>query len=213
MLPLGGYVQMVGQVDGDESDDGSDDDPRSLQEQDGLAAHGDHLGRRHHERHLRLRGLHRWSFLAQASRATAAVMAVVDSGKPAFKVGLRTGAAILNVNGIEHPYFDNLKYETMESLGKIDITTQRLGIDAKPTNYDITPHQERIARLASAPANKAKLISRKMAPVEWTSPSLAGQRPAKSAFDFDDVIVGITDPADPAKRLNLRPDPAIRMAA
>src|SRR5262249_62419604 len=29
LFPLGGYVQMVGQVDGDESSDGSEDDPRS----------------------------------------------------------------------------------------------------------------------------------------------------------------------------------------
>src|SRR5204863_9967675 len=29
VFPLGGYVQMVGQVDGDESSDGSEDDPRS----------------------------------------------------------------------------------------------------------------------------------------------------------------------------------------
>jgi regulator of sigma E protease len=29
ILPLGGYVQMVGQIDGDESSDGSEDDPRS----------------------------------------------------------------------------------------------------------------------------------------------------------------------------------------
>src|SRR5262249_24108107 len=30
IVPLGGYVQMVGQVDGDESSDGSEDDPRSF---------------------------------------------------------------------------------------------------------------------------------------------------------------------------------------
>src|SRR5436309_3312137 len=29
ILPLGGYVQMVGQVDGDEASDGSEEDPRS----------------------------------------------------------------------------------------------------------------------------------------------------------------------------------------
>src|ERR1700730_495071 len=30
LFPLGGYVQMVGQVDGDEGSDGSEDDPRSF---------------------------------------------------------------------------------------------------------------------------------------------------------------------------------------
>ena len=85
----------------------------------------------------------------------------------------------------------------MESLGKIDITTQRLGIDAKPTNYDITPHQGAHRSIGIAPANKGQVDFPENDIPSSGRVQFGRAAPRKNAFDFDDVIVGITDPGDP----------------
>src|SRR6478672_3994635 len=93
ILPLGGYVQMVGQVDGDESSDGSEEDPRSYKNKT--------VG----QRMLIISAgvimnviLTIVCFIAiyrgPGKEMDAAVIAAVDTGAPAFEYGVRPGSVI-----------------------------------------------------------------------------------------------------------------------
>src|ERR1019366_9290124 len=89
ILPLGGYVQMVGQVDGDEASDGKDDDPRSYRKKT--------VGQR---MLIISAGVLMNALLAvccfiaiyegPGKEHSAAVVNVVDPSAPAFKYGLKS---------------------------------------------------------------------------------------------------------------------------
>jgi len=204
VFPLGGYVQMVGQVDGDESSDGSEDDPRSYKNKSvwqrmAIISAG-----------VTMNAIFACIaftavFLGPGAQRQAAIVAAVDSGKPAFTEGLRTGAVILRVNDIKDPYFEDLKFTTVFTLGKIEIETQRPGIDPEPLQYDITPHQGRMRLIGIQPAVRLQLQSKKILQ-GFSSPVYPGTplSDADPTFEFDDVIVGITNPEfpnDPSKMM------------
>jgi regulator of sigma E protease len=212
ILPLGGYVQMVGQVDGDESSDGSEDDPRSYKNKSvwqrmAIISAGVIMNA------LFACIAFTVVFLGPGKPRTAALIREVDSGKPAFTKGVRSGAEILRVNQIEKPYFEDLKYEVVATVGPITIWTQRRhgvdpqkrDVDLQPVEMDITPHQGSFRMIGIAPAPRLMLAPHKAAP-DFSVPALPGSAAAKAypAFEFDDVIVGVTNPEflhDPAKML------------
>jgi regulator of sigma E protease len=208
MFPLGGYVQMVGQVDGDESSDG-DDDPRSYKNKSvwqrmAIISAGVTMNA------IFACVAFTAVFLGPGNQRQAAVVAAVDSGKPAFEEGLRTGAEIIRVNNIRRPYFEDLKFETVSTLGKIEIETQRIGVDPHPLKYDITPHQGSMRLIGIQPSVRLQLRSKKMLP-GFTGPVVPGSPVAKSqnGFEFDDVVAGVTNPEfpnDPSK-MTLPDDP------
>jgi regulator of sigma E protease len=215
VIPLGGYVQMVGQIDADESSDGSDDDPRSYRNKTvwqrmaiisaGVAMNA-----------IFACVAFTVVFLGPGKPRHAAVIAATDSGKPAFAHGVRTGAEILKVNSIERPFFEDLRFETVVSTGQITVVTQRKygldpdqrDIDKKPVEQDITPFQGSIRIIGIAPTIKLQLVSKKMAPGHDV-PAQVNSAAAKAnkPFQFGDVIVAMSDPGDPKKVTLLRPDP------
>ena len=209
VFPLGGYVQMVGQVDGDESADASDDDPRSYKNKSVLQRMA-----------IISAGVTMNAifaciaftavFLGPGKPRQAAVVAAVDSGKPAFVEGLRTGAMIVSVNGIRQPYFDDLKFETVAGLDNIQIETLLPGSGNKPVKYDITPHQGSVRVIGIAPTVRLQTGAQENGPGFFCA-CLLGSAAAKAdnSFDFEDVIVGVTNPElpnDPAK-MELPNDP------
>jgi regulator of sigma E protease len=215
VFPLGGYVQMVGQIDADESSDGSEDDPRSYRNKTvwqrmAIISAG-----------VTMNAIFACIaftviFLGPGKPRQAAVVAAVDSGKPAFTKGLRTGSTILRVNEIENPYFEDLKFETIATMNPITVVTQRQhgvdpnkrDVDPKPVTKEITPHQGSVRMIGIAPTVKLQLASRKMAP-GYDSPAFPGSTAAKAdkPFAFDDVIVAMSDPSDPKKVTPLPDDP------
>jgi regulator of sigma E protease len=214
-FPLGGYVQMVGQVDGDESSDGSEDDPRSYKNKSvwqrmAIISAGVIMNA------IFACVAFTVVFMIPGKPRQAATIAVIDSGKPAFTAGLRTGSEILQVDDIRHPYFDDLKFQTIASLDHVSVTTQRRfgfdlkgsDTDAKPSTVDITPHQGSVRIIGISPALRLQLVPRKAIP-ELSAPALTGSAAARAQppFEFDDVIVAMTDPADPSKITDLRDDP------
>jgi regulator of sigma E protease len=209
VFPLGGYVQMVGQVDGDESSDGSEDDPRSYKNKTvwqrmAIISAGVIMNA--------IFACIAFSavFLGPGKPRVAAVVAAVDSGKPAFEEGLRTWAEIVKVNDIDKPYFEDLKFETMATLSDIRIETLRRGVDKAPMSYDITPHQGSVRMIGIQPAVRLQLAAKKAAP-GFPAPVETGSAAAKASqpFEFDDVIVGVTDPDFPndKSKMLLPPDP------
>ena len=213
VFPLGGYVQMVGQVDGDESSDGSEDDPRSYKNKSvwqrmAIISAGVIMNA------IFACIAFAAVFLGPGKPRPGGIVAGIESGKPAFTQGLRYGAEIIKVNDIEHPYFDDLRYETVATLGRIEVVTQRPGIDKEPLVYDITPHQGSMRVIGIQPPWRVAIASAKMLP-GFSSPVVPGNSlgAAAKAFEFDDVIVGVTDPEhpdDPAKIAASRRSPESR---
>jgi regulator of sigma E protease len=114
LFPLGGYVQMVGQVDGDESADDSEDDPRSF----------------------RNKGVGQRMLIISAGVIMNVILAVVcfiivfrgpgkdrkagvidqvDTGAPAYKYGARSGDAIKQIGDVRDPFFEDLMVTVMGS--------------------------------------------------------------------------------------------------
>src|SRR5262249_32806478 len=115
LFPLGGYVQMVGQVDGDEaSDEASEDDPRSYRNKSVWQRMA-----------IISAGVVMTAILAvicfiivfsgPGKNRQAAVVAAVDTGAPAFVHGIRTGEVVLQIGDVKNPYFEDLMVRVMST--------------------------------------------------------------------------------------------------
>src|SRR5262245_1440624 len=116
LIPLGGYVQMVGQVDADESaDPETDDDPRSYRNKT--------VGQR---MAIISAGVVMNVILAvicfvvvfrgPGKDRPAGVVGEVDMGSPAWRVGVRSGVIIDRIGNVEHPFFNDLQVQVMSSV-------------------------------------------------------------------------------------------------
>ncbi len=211
IFPLGGYVQMVGQVDGDEGSDGSEEDPRSY------------------------RAKSVWQRMAIISAGVvmnvvlailcfivvfegpgkdrmAAVVDAVDTNAPAFRQGIRTGAAIEHIGGIDQPTFDELRMAVMNSTDgeKIPFAYRLQGQDA--VSLDVEPRLEKTDMrpvIGIQPPNRLMLATRRYLDPTMPVPAYANTSAAKAApaLDYGDRVVGTTDPDDPAKIKDLPDDP------
>lgn len=210
LFPLGGYVQMVGQVDADESSDGSEDDPRSYRNKTVWQRMA-----------IISAGVVMNAILAiicfivvfqgPGKDRQAAVIEAVEAGKPAFEYGIPTGAEILRIGDLERPYFDDLRVIVMgASRGeKITLVYQRPG-DDQPTEVKIPPVVDKRPLLGLAPASRAQLAAARHllgyeTPVSINSAAARASPP----FEFDDLIVGVTHPehGDDPKFMELPRDP------
>lgn len=202
LFPLGGYVQMVGQVDADESSDGSEEDPRSYRNKTVFQRMA-----------IISAGVIMNVILAiicfivvfqgPGKDRQAAVVSRVDTGAPAFVKGVRSGAEILQIGEVSNPYFENLMVRVMASGRgeKLTFVSQRPE-DAEPITLHIEPrldkkdHKDSKAMLGIGPADSLQLASRRMLDVSYSRPVAPGT-PAESArgdFLFDDRIIATTDP-------------------
>jgi regulator of sigma E protease len=206
ILPLGGYVQMVGQIDGDESSDGSEDDPGSYRTKT--------VGQR--------------MLIISAGVIMNAILAVicfiavyqgpgrvhpagvidsVDANGPVFKKGVKSGAQILKIGDVDDPNFDDLKYTVIFSTSgeKIPLIYQ---VPAEaPVTTEIESRKDKSDKTRAigvrAPA-KLQLVSKRDA---HEGPYLAGTSAAEAKFQPGDVIVAMTDPQHPETVTEIPDDP------
>jgi regulator of sigma E protease len=212
LFPLGGYVQMVGQVDGDESSDGNEDDPRSY------------------------RNKTVWQRMAIISAGVvmnvilaiicfvivfqgpgknrgATVVSVVDSGSPSFVNGLRFEGEILQIGNVKKPYFEQLMTTVMGSGHdqKLKLVFQRPG-DKEPTSLEIEPmlsKEETRPMIGISPASRLVLMSQDLLDPAFKGPVRPYSVAAKTnhPFQFGDRIIATTDPDNPKEIKDLPPDP------
>jgi len=136
LLPLGGYVQMVGQVDGDESGDGSDVDPRSYKNKTvwqrmAIISAG-----------VIMNVILAFIcfiivFQGPGKDRKAAVIAATDTGSPAYRHSLPTGAVIEQIGEVKQPYFEDLLVTVMTSTHgeKVKLVYQQPG--KEPVSLEI----------------------------------------------------------------------------
>jgi regulator of sigma E protease len=212
LFPLGGYVQMVGQVDGDESSDGSEDDPRSY------------------------RNKTVWQRMAIISAGVvmnvilaiicfvivfqgpgkyrgAAVVSVVDSGSPAFVKGLRFEGEILQIGHVKKPYFEQLMTTVMGSDHDqmLKLVFQRPW-DKEPTSLEIEPmlsKEDTRPMIGISPASRLVLLNQDLLDPSFKSPARPNSVAAKAdrPFQFGDRVIATSDPDNLKEIKDLSPDP------
>ena len=197
LIPIGGYVQMVGQVDGDESSDGNEDYPRSYRNKS--------VGQR---MAIISAGVIMNVILAMVcfvvvyrgpgKERPVGMINRVDTLAPAFAQGLRTGSRIVEVGDIHNPTFEDLKVTVTSSVHgeKIKLVTLLPGQEKR--EIYIEPRQDKVPVIGIDQAKSAQLLPKIYAPDQdapvWpeTSAALAG------GFQFSDRIIATTDPDNPA---------------
>jgi regulator of sigma E protease len=210
ILPLGGYVQMVGQVDGDESSDGSEDDPRSYRRKTVA------------QRMLIISaGVIMNAILAvvcfigvyegPGKDYPAAVINMIDSNAPAYKQGLRTGADIIEIGDIQKPTFTQLTQTVINSMEgeKIKVVYERFSPKEPPVTVMIEPRMDSTDTkpvIGVAPPPRLQFITKQSA---QEGPYLAGTPAARAKLQYGDSIIGMTDPQHPDKVTLLPDDPRL----
>ena len=209
-FPLGGYVQMVGQVDMHEESDGSEEDPRSYKNKSvwqrmAIISAGVVMNV------LLAIVCFIAVFQGPGKDRKSAIVNVVASGSPAFDKGLPTGAVITRIGDVENPYFEDLMAVVMATQeGQHLPLTYQVGTEP-PVTIQIEPRLSKedtrpIIGISPPPRlqfEDKKFLSEFRNPVALRSAASQAQPP----FAFSDTIVAMTDPDRPDKVTELPLDP------
>lgn len=199
IIPLGGYVAMVGEGEGEDNEDG-DEDPRSFRKKS--------VG----QRMLIISAgvimniiLGLACFMAVYMHGVPekpATLGYVESGGAAWRAGMRTGDQITQIGTREKPFFNDLRPIVMSS-GKneeVKIKWTRGGTETEGTVTPIRDEGQRFPQLGISPPSKLELMSgvkRKVPPYFPGSPAAAAEGAGGKKFEPGDRIVKMTDPANP----------------
>jgi regulator of sigma E protease len=212
LIPLGGYVQMVGQVDGDESADGSDDDPRSYRNKSVWQRMA-----------IISAGVTMNAILAvicfvivfrgPGKDRAAGVIGRLDTNMVAFQAGVPPGAVIRQIGDIRDPNFEDLmRYVIATTDGeKVLLRYQVPGQAEKEVEIEprLGPGDLRRPMLGIGPAKRLVLLPERYARRQLDGPVFPKTAAAAATppLAFGDVIVATTDPDNPSAMKDLPPDP------
>lgn len=198
IIPLGGFVQMVGEGDGGDNEE-AEDDPRSFRKKT--------VGQR---MLIISAGVVMNIILGMACFVAAylhgvqekpATVGTVESGGAAWRSGMRTGDHITQIGSRQNPYFDDIRPIVMgtDKDEQLPIAWERNG--AKVEGKTVSPLRDegqRFPQLGISPPSQLKLFT--IAKRSNFNPTVPGT-PASAAdpkFLPGDSIVAMTDPANPA---------------
>lgn len=212
LFPLGGYVQMVGQVDGSEESDGSEEDPRSYRNK-GVWQRMAIISAGVVMNAILAIICFIVVFLIPGKDRLAAVVAQADTGAPAYVHGLRTGAEILQIGHVKNPFFDDLKVivATTEHGQKLPLAFKRPG-DKEITSLEIEPRKDSddpTPLIGISFPYRLELVPRRAMEKGMEHPAFRGSPAAQAQppLQFEDRIIGMTDPDAPAQVTELPNDP------
>jgi regulator of sigma E protease len=210
LFPLGGYVKMVGE--GADEDEGADD-PRSFKKKP--------VGRR---MAIISAGVLMNVILAgicfsvvyelHGVKRPPAEVAVVEAGSPAWQKGIASGALIEKIDGVEHPYFDDLQPIIMHSQKgqKLTVMYQPRPPSAPQRTIEIEPRrreEDDQPMIGISPPRELVLLTDKKDRKKGLPPVLvqSAANQASPGFEFGDQIIATTDPDDPSKITELPLNP------
>jgi regulator of sigma E protease len=202
LVPLGGYVKMVGEGNEEEGED----DPRSFKNKS--------VGQRMLiisagviMNIILAAGCFVGVYMTSGVERPAGVVGSVDSGSPSWQKGLRPGVQLLKIGGTDHPLFDDVMPEVMHWKPGVPIpVTYESFEEGKVTRTDreIVPrvNKERgRPMIGIGPARAAVLMppSRKKLPPYLPESAAARATPPLGSGD---AIVGATDADQPVGNYN-----------
>ena len=197
IIPLGGYVAMVGENEEEEGEE----DPRSFRRKS--------VGQR---MVIISAGvvmniiLGMGCFVAaylHGVQETPATVGYIEGGGAAWRAGMRTGDRVTNIDGREDPYFNDLKPIVMSSREheQVPIVWGRGSDRFATTVSPLRDEGQRFPQLGISPLPQLTLLSggkQKLPPVRPNTPAAAAETDGQK-FEGGDRVVAMTDPADPAK--------------
>lgn len=207
-FPLGGYVKMVGE--GTENEEEEKDDPRSFKNKSvwqrmAIISAGVIMNV--------ILGFVCFIFVysTRGVEQFSAVVGAVDPSGAAWQKGLRSGALIHQIGDIKEPYFEDLQYEViLSSAGQQLALAYELPETGQRDEFLIEPRRDKKGPypiIGVSPSYEMRLAGkvrrRGQPPVRFESPAAK----AAPGFESGDVIVGMTDPENPAQVKPLPMDP------
>lgn len=201
IIPLGGYVAMVGEGEGAEGEEEGEEDPRSFRKKSvwqrmAIISAGVIMNI------IFGMGCFVAAYLHGVQEKPATV-GYVEGGGAAWRSGMRTGDHITLIDTRQNPYFDDLRPIVMSSRKdeQVKIQWERDGkLMDSTTVAPIRDEGQRFPQLGISPPSGLTLVSgnkRKLKPVWPNTPAAA---PKDGQFEPGDRVVEMTDP-DPAKGL------------
>jgi regulator of sigma E protease len=215
VIPLGGYVSMVGEGTGESTPDGDPDDddtdPRSFKNK-GVG-----------QRMLIISAgvimnviLGMLCFMAaylHGVREKPATVGTVETGSAAWQGGIRTDADIKKIGNRNDPFFDDIRPIVMstDKGEQVPVVVEQPGPDGKRVVQTLTVEPLRAEgvlypQLGVASPYRLTLVRTKKRSIPPVVPGTPAARAKDPGFEPGDRIVGMTDPADPAKVTPLPPD-------
>lgn len=206
IIPLGGYVAMVGEGDTAGEEEG-EEDPRSFKHKS--------VGQR---MIIISAGVIMNVILGLACFIAAylhgvpekpAIIGTVESGSAAWRAGLHTDSDIKQIDRRVNPVFDDIRPIVMSTVKDeavklvVDYRGKQQTLDVEPLRDEGVPYPQ----LGVAPEKKLTLMSSKrptFRPVTVGSPAAKVQPELQQG----DRIIGMTDPDDPTKVTALPADPS-----
>jgi RIP metalloprotease RseP len=205
IIPLGGYVKMLGE--GAEDDpEGEEDNPRSYKNKSvpqrmAIISAGVIMNV--------IFGCIAFIivYMAHGEEQFIGAVGIIDSGSPAWIKGAPTGAVLDRIGDKEKPTFNDLKATVpLAGTGKIDFWYHLPGKPEVKTS--IEPRRsadDKFPMIGIGPATSLSLPpdagKSGLSKVPYWKNSAASQ--AKPPFEFGDKIIAMTDPADPTKVTDL----------
>lgn len=215
MVPLGGFVAMVGEGEGEGDGDGAADeeaeeDPRSFKHKS--------VG----QRMLIISAgvimnliLGCFCFVLtymNGVQEQPSIASHVESGSAAWRAGIQSGTEITRMNGRDHPWYDDIRPMIM-STSRGETVSVDLDYAGAKRSADIEPLRAEGAlfpQLGIAPPQKLTLRTVRRddtPPVAVASPAARATAGDGPGFRPGDRIVKMTDPANPAAVTPLDPKP------
>lgn len=211
LIPLGGYVKMVGEGSENEEDE---EDPRSFKNKPvwqrmAIISAGVIMNV------VLAIALFGFVYMTHGEKRVVGVIDHIEPGGPAWKEGVRTGDTIYWIDGKgPRPYFDDLKTAVINSSEgeKLRFVFGPPGANPEelPQHW-IEPRKEEgseqpmigIGFPVELKLPRPRDRKDNPLPVVVGSPAAQAQPP----FEFGDIIVGTTDPGNPKQVTRLPPDP------
>jgi regulator of sigma E protease len=202
IIPLGGYVAMVGENEGAEGEEEGEEDPRSFRKKT--------VGQR---MLIISAGVIMNVILGMACFVAAylhgvqekpAALGSVESGSAAWRTGMRTNDHITKIGSREKPFFDDIRPYVMSS-GKDELVHIEWQRGSQHFEGKVTPIRDegqRFPQLGVSPPYQLTLLSvnkRKVKPVYPGTPAAeATSKNGEEKFEPGDRVIAMTDPVTKA---------------
>jgi regulator of sigma E protease len=201
IIPLGGYVSMVGEGDNAGEDD-AEEDPRSFRKKT--------VGQR---MVIISAGVIMNVILGMACFVAAylhgvqekpAMVGYIESGGAAWQAGMHTNDEITRIDNRDRPFFNDIRTSVIATQKDEEVKFYVKGQSEPYSVYPLRDEAARFPQVGIAPPYRLTLLSIKKKDFKPVIPgSVADEASADGGFKPGDKVLGMTDPENPGRITDL----------
>jgi regulator of sigma E protease len=201
IIPLGGYVSMVGEGDNAGEDD-AEEDPRSFRKKT--------VGQR---MLIISAGVVMNVILGMACFVAAylhgvqekpAMVGYIESGGAAWQAGMHTNDDITRIDDRDRPFFNDIRTSVIATQKDEEVKFYVKGRSEPYSVYPLRDEAARFPQVGIAPPYRLTLLSIKKKDFKPVIPgSMADEASADGGFKPGDKVLGMTDPENPGRVTDL----------